>query len=120
LKIHDYLLKMPYLSITKVAKLLDISVPTVTTAVQKLVSLGVLKEITGNARNRLFGYTEYLAILSAGTDQYGTCFGTYCIASQSLTPHAGSWNYGKYIIIISNGYRVWSIPSPAGSPLNNP
>ncbi len=68
LKLHDYLLKMPYLSITKVAKRLDTSVPTVTAAVQKLVNLGLLKEITGAARNRLFAYTEYLAILSAGTD----------------------------------------------------
>lgn len=68
LKIHAYMLKKPYLSLTKVAKELDISVPTVTNAVMKMVDLGVLKELTGQARNRLFAYTDYLAILAVGTE----------------------------------------------------
>jgi Fic family protein len=68
LKIHDYLLKTPYLSLTKTAKGLKISIPTTTSTVQKLVEIGLLKELTGQARNRLFAYTDYLAILSTGTD----------------------------------------------------
>ena len=67
-KIHAYLLKKPYLSITKAAKELGISVPTVTNAVMKMVEIGVLKEVTGQARNRLFAYTDYLAILAVGTE----------------------------------------------------
>jgi Fic family protein len=68
LKIHSYLLKKPYLSLTKAAKELDLSVPAMTKTVMKLVEIGMLKERTGQARNRLFAYTEYLAILSAGTE----------------------------------------------------
>ncbi|MBM3535389.1 MAG: Fic family protein [Alphaproteobacteria bacterium] len=68
LKIHAYLLKKPYLSITKAAEELDISVPTVTNAAMKMVEIGVLKELTGRARNRLFAYTDYLAILVVGTE----------------------------------------------------
>ena len=68
LKIHAYLLKKPYLSLTKAAASLDLSVPTVTKTVMKLVDIGMLKELTGQARNRLFAYTEYLDILSAGTE----------------------------------------------------
>lgn len=68
LKIHDYLLKKPYLSITKVAAELDISVPSTTSTVQKLVEIGVLKETTGKSRNRIFAYEAYLDILSAGTE----------------------------------------------------
>lgn len=68
LKIHDYLLKKPYLSITKVAAELDISVPSTTNTVQKLVEIGVLKEMTGKTRNRIFAYKAYLAILAAGTE----------------------------------------------------
>ena len=68
LKIHAYLLKKPFLSITKAAKTLKLSVPTTTNAVQKLVDLGLLKELTGQARNRLFAYADYLAILTAGTE----------------------------------------------------
>ncbi len=68
LKIHSYLVKKPYLSLTKAAKELDISVPTITNAVAKLEEIGVLKELTGQARNRLFAYTNYLEILAVGTE----------------------------------------------------
>lgn len=68
LKIHEYLLKKPFLSITKTAKELKLSVPTTTNAVLKLEEIGLLKELTGGARNRLFSYTDYLAILTAGTE----------------------------------------------------
>jgi Fic family protein len=68
LKIHGYLLKKPFLSITKAAKALKISVPTVTNAVEKLVEIGMLKELTGRPRNRLFAYADYLTILTAGTE----------------------------------------------------
>jgi Fic family protein len=68
LTIHDYLLKRPFISITRVAKALDISVPSTTSTVQKLVEIGVLKEVTGRSRNRIFVYEAYLKILSAGTE----------------------------------------------------
>jgi Fic family protein len=68
IKIHGYLLKKPYLAITKAAKDLKISVPAVTNAAQKLVEIGLLKEVTGQARNRLFAYAAYLRILAAGTE----------------------------------------------------
>ena len=68
LKIHTYMLKKPYLSLTKAAKDLDISVPTITNAVAKLEEIDILKELTGQARNRLFAYTKYLEILVVGTE----------------------------------------------------
>lgn len=68
LKIHTYMLKKPYLSLTKAAKELGVSVPAITNAVAKLEEIGILKELTGQARNRLFAYTKYLAILVIGTE----------------------------------------------------
>lgn len=68
LKIHDYLLKKPCLSITKAAAELDLSVPSTTSTVQKLVEIGVLREMTGKSRNRIFAYEAYLDILAAGTE----------------------------------------------------
>lgn len=68
LRIHAYLLKNPYLSLTKAAKVLKLSVPTMTSTTQKLIEIGMLKEVTGHARNRLFAYTAYLEILTSGTD----------------------------------------------------
>jgi Fic family protein len=68
LKIHTYMLNKPYLSLTKAAKELSISVPTITNAVVKLEEIGIVKELTGQARNRLFAYTKYLEILVVGTE----------------------------------------------------
>lgn len=68
LKVHDYLQKKPFLSLTKAAPALGLSVPATTNTVMKLVDLGILKEKTGQARNRLFAYTEYLDILTVGTE----------------------------------------------------
>jgi Fic family protein len=68
LKIHTYLLKKPYLSLTKAAKELDISAPAITSTVTKMAEIGILKELTGQARNRLFAYTQYLEILAIGTE----------------------------------------------------
>jgi Fic family protein len=68
LKIHEHLLKKPYLSITKVAAKLNISIPSTTSTVEKMVGIGVLKEMTGKTRNRIFAYEAYLDILSVGTE----------------------------------------------------
>jgi Fic family protein len=68
LKIHDYLLKKPFLSLTKASKELNISVPTMTSVTIKLIDMGILEEMTGRARNRLFVYKNYLAILTSGTE----------------------------------------------------
>jgi len=34
----------------------------------KLSELGIVKELTGQARNRIFAYTKYLAILVEDTE----------------------------------------------------
>ena len=68
LKVHAPLFAKPYLSIAKAAAELGISVPATTTAVRKLVDLGVLKPTTAQARNRMFAYEAYLDILAAGTE----------------------------------------------------
>jgi len=47
---------------------LGLSVPAATNSIMKLVELGILEEKTGQARNRLFAYTEYLDILTVGTE----------------------------------------------------
>lgn len=68
LQVHEYLKKRPYLSIPKAAKDLGISVPTVTRSVRHLEDLGILKEVSGRRRDRLFVYGRYLDILSEGTE----------------------------------------------------
>lgn len=42
--------------------------PTVTKAVLALRDAGIIEEITGKKRNRIFCYKEYLAVLNMGTE----------------------------------------------------
>ena len=65
--VFDYIEQYPIIDIKRTAKELDISYNTVATAVKKLVGLGILQERTNAARNRVFAYEEYLAILRKDT-----------------------------------------------------
>jgi Fic family protein len=68
LRVFHYAQTNPILSIQNASKALGLSFPTVTTAIQHLEKLGVLQELTGRQRGRLFVYGKYLAILSEGTE----------------------------------------------------
>lgn len=46
----------------------SLSVATVNSGLSELVSLGILTEITGRKRNRLYSYAQYIAIMNAGID----------------------------------------------------
>jgi Fic family protein len=65
--VFDYIEQYPIIDIKRTAKELDISYNTAATAVKKLVELGILKETTNAARNRVFAYEEYLGILRKDT-----------------------------------------------------
>jgi hypothetical protein len=43
-----------------------ISFPTTAKAIQTLIDLGIVRELTGQCRNRVFVYDGYLAILNEG------------------------------------------------------
>jgi len=45
-----------------------LSSPTVNAALTYLVNLGILEEITGRQRGRVYAYQGYLDILSEGTE----------------------------------------------------
>ncbi|GGG05259.1 hypothetical protein GCM10010924_37330 [Rhizobium wenxiniae] len=45
-----------------------LSAPTVNAALTDLERLGIVDEVTGRKRGRVFSYRRYLAILSEGTD----------------------------------------------------
>lgn len=68
LRLHDYLQHHPILSIPKAAEALALSGPTVRKSVEHLAGLGMLTETTGRRRGRLYVYSDYLAILSEGTE----------------------------------------------------
>jgi len=68
LRLHEALQQTPLARIAKLADRLGLSHPTVTSALQHLEELGIVHELTGRARDRLFAYTAYLGILDQGTE----------------------------------------------------
>ena len=66
--VFDYIEQYPIISIKKTALALGLSYNTISTAVKKLVTLGILHETTNASRNRVFIYEDYLSILRKDTD----------------------------------------------------
>ncbi len=60
--------KRPMISISSASLDLKVSIPTVTKSVNLLLKLGILEEITGRQKGRIFGYRKYIHILGEGTE----------------------------------------------------
>ncbi len=64
----EYMQKLPQVTVPLLAKELNLSAPTARNSLNHLVALGVLKEITGNKRDKIYVYRNYLDILEYGTE----------------------------------------------------
>ena len=64
LRVHQVLQKRPITSLQEVAKATGLSFAAASAGMSLLEQLGIVGELTGMKRNRLFGYQEYLAILA--------------------------------------------------------
>ena len=69
LRVHEALMSRPILSVTNACERTGLSFPTASSAMQRLASLGIAREITGRQRSRLFVYGRYVAILNEGTER---------------------------------------------------
>jgi len=72
LRVHELLQQNPYVSANQLVERTGLTAPTVNAALADLERLGVVEEVTGRRRGRVFGYRRYLAILSEGTDPLPT------------------------------------------------
>jgi hypothetical protein len=68
IKLHDVLQKQPVITVTRLVAKFGFTAPTANTALVVLVEQGIVREITGHRRNRVFSYTEYLRTLNEGTE----------------------------------------------------
>ncbi len=71
LRVHQLLQQKPIVGIPDAAQKLGISAPTIAKSIQHLEKLGIVREITGKQRGRMFVYSDYLSILSRGTEPLG-------------------------------------------------
>jgi Fic family protein len=68
LELLDHLYEMPFLSVDNAKTVLNVSYPTANSLINNLAEIGLLREVTGQQRNRLFEYTEYVNLMRKGTD----------------------------------------------------
>lgn len=64
LTILESLFQKPITTVSEVADMLKVTYAAANTLVQKLSDLGILKEITGQKRNRVFRYSPYVDLFS--------------------------------------------------------
>ena len=69
LALLDQLFRQPVVSAKTVEALIDVSQPTASALVRDLDRLGILRELTGRARNRLFAYQPYLGLFPGVEDR---------------------------------------------------
>jgi Fic family protein len=69
LRVHEALKARPISSIQEVSRTTQLSFPAASKAMDLLIELGIARELTGQRRNRLFAYGQYLGILSEGTER---------------------------------------------------
>ena len=68
LRVHDVLKERPVTSLQDISRRAALSFPAASAGMALLEDEGIVRELTGKKRNRLFGYSRYLAILAEGTE----------------------------------------------------
>ena len=67
LQVHHTLQQHPIQTVNSAKARTGLSAPTVTAVMKSLESAGIVRELTGKQRYRVFGYDQYLKILNEGT-----------------------------------------------------
>ncbi len=62
------LCERPLATLNQVCERTGLSFPAVAKSMGTLENLGIVREVTGQRRNRLFAYQNYLDILNEGTE----------------------------------------------------
>lgn len=68
LRVHYALQQHPIQTINTAKERTGLTVPTVTAVMKNLEAAGIVRELTGKQRGRVFGYDRYIAILNEGTN----------------------------------------------------
>ena len=68
LRVHQLLQEKPVINISLATGKLGLSAPTVTKSIQRLEGLGIVREITGKVRGKVYMYDKYIEVLGRGTE----------------------------------------------------
>lgn len=67
LKVFEHFKSRPLNSVPSITKRLKMTAPTARASVNHLIKLGILKEISGKQRDKIFSYKAYMDVLNEGT-----------------------------------------------------
>jgi len=62
-RVHEHAAQRIVITAGGTATQLGLSAPTVNAALRRLEGVGIVREVTGRRRGRVFAYQEYLALL---------------------------------------------------------
>lgn len=67
LRVHELLQQNPFATTNLLVERTGLTAPTINAALTELVRIGIVEEVTGRKRGRVFGYRALLSILNEGT-----------------------------------------------------
>lgn len=70
IQILDYLKQLPQVSVQHLSRELGMTAPTARSALNHMVDLGILDEMTGKERDKIYVYRKYLNILEMGAQPF--------------------------------------------------
>jgi Fic family protein len=68
LQVHEALQREPVTTIPRLVARTQLSVPGATAALERLIAIDLVKEVTGRQRNRVYSYVSYVGLFSEGTE----------------------------------------------------
>lgn len=68
LQLFKLLQSVPLINIARVSQAIQISIPTINAAFDRLQEPGIVREITDRQRDKLYSYENYINLLSEGTE----------------------------------------------------
>ncbi len=68
LRVHGALQTRPFITVADVSRRLGLSQPTIRKSIAHLEQLRIVDEVTGQRRDRVFAYRDYMTILNRGTE----------------------------------------------------
>ena len=72
LRVHELLQRRPVLNTGQAVKRLNLTRPTILSALENLQDLGMVRELTGKQRYRVYVYDRYFNLLDEGTEPLNT------------------------------------------------
>jgi Fic family protein len=68
LQVHEALAERPLATVGSLVEATALSAPTAGRALESLEVLGIVREITGRRRSRVYAYSQYLDMLNRGME----------------------------------------------------